>query len=87
MFFEVGENFQSNIRAYVANIIEEEMGQATKKLPISSVVDTGAIDADARKLGIPLLKRLIGDVARDEDSEFVKGVTKAYVHSPSRTAR
>ena len=41
VFFEAGENFQSNIRAYVANLIEEGMGEATKKLPISSVVDTG----------------------------------------------
>ena len=82
VFFDVGENFQSNIHAYVTNIIEEEMGEATKKLPISSVVDTGAIDADERKLGIPLLKRLIGDVARDEDAEYVKGVSKAYVIHP-----
>ena len=82
VFFEVGENFQSNICAYVANIFEEEMGEATKKLPISSVVDTGAIDAGERKLGIPLLKRLIGDIARDKDAEFVKGVSKAYVIHP-----
>ena len=76
VFLDAGPNFTSNVIDYISGLINDRMGQATKEFSLSEV-------ADGRKLGLPLIKAIIAEIANTEDSDYVEGVKKVYlIHPP-----
>ena len=80
--FEAGENFATNVDAYTSRLIEDQMGQSTREFSTSIIADSIKPDSNGRRLGIPLLKAIIAEMAELEESHYIEGVTKAYVIHP-----
>ena len=76
VFLDAGPNFTSNVIDYISGLINDRMGQATKEFSLSEI-------ADGWKLGLPLIKAIIAEIANTEDSDYVEGVKKVYlIHPP-----
>ena len=58
------------------------MGQGAKEFHTSSVGDSITPGADGKKLGIPMIKAMIAEMAEAEERDYVEGVTKVYVIHP-----
>lgn len=82
VMFEAGDNFGARVVEYMSRDIDDRMGQGTKEFYVSTVGDSIAPDADGKRLGIPLIKAMIAEMADVEDSQYVEGVTKVYVIHP-----
>ena len=80
---EAGENFTANVLGYMSRLIDDRMGQSTKEFHTSEVADAITPNADGKKLGIPLLKAIVAEMAGDQDPDYIEGVTKVYlIHPP-----
>ena len=80
--FEAGEHFATNVIEYMSRLIDDRMGQGTKEFYASTIGDSITLDADGKKLGIPMIKAMIAEMAEVEERDYVEGVTKVYVIHP-----
>ena len=81
--FDAGENFATNLSGYLSRVIDDLMGQGTKEINISTVTDPVIENADDTKLGLPLVKAIIAEIADAESTDYIEGVTRVYlIHPP-----
>ncbi len=82
--FEAGENLVTNVAGYMSGLLDERMGQSTKEFYSSTIADSIVPDTSGKRLGIPLLRAMIAEIAGNEDSDYIDGATKVYVIHPPR---
>ena len=71
--FEAGDNVATNVDAYTSRLIEDRMGQSTREFSTSTIADSIKPDSNGRRLGIPLLKAIIAEMAELEESHYIEG--------------
>ena len=83
VFLDAGPNFNSNVMDYISSLIGDQLGQATKEFPVSDVANSIKADVDGKKLGLPLMKAMIAEIAEAEDPGYMEGIRKVYlIHPP-----
>ncbi len=85
--FDAGENFAANVIEYISRLIDERMGQSSKEFYTSTIGNDNILDADGKKLGIPLVKAMIAEMAENQDSDYIEGVKKVYLIHPPQLER
>ena len=81
--FEAGENLACHVTEFTSRLIDERMGQGSKEFYTSKIGDANTLDADGKKLGIPLFKAIIAEMAENQDPDYIEGVKKVYLIHPS----
>ena len=80
--FEAGGNLARNFQEFSRRLIGERMGRSSKEFTLSKAAGAIGANSEGKKLGIPLLRAMIAEVAQAVEAEYIDGVTKVYIIHP-----
>lgn len=82
VIFEAGENLAVNFQEFCRRLIDERMERSSKEFTLSKAADAVEANSGGKKLGIPMLKAIIAEVAHSVELEYLDGVKKVYIIHP-----